>query len=61
MADSDAPTPTHDDEQHRKFREALERKKKAAHDNPTHGTRNQGVGEARNDHHRRQFRRKAGS
>ena len=58
---ADSSTPTHDDEQHRKFREALERKKKAAHDNPEHALRNQGTGEAHNDHQRREFRRKSGS
>lgn len=50
-----------EDEQHRKFREALERKKAAAHEAPVHAPRNQGKGEAHNDHARREFRRKSGS
>jgi hypothetical protein len=58
---ADSPTPHHEDEQHRKFREALERKKKSAHDNPEHAQSGKGVREAHNDHHRREFRRKAGS
>ena len=51
----------HEDEQHRKFREALERKKAAAHEAPVHASANKGVGEAHNDRTRREFRRKAGS
>jgi hypothetical protein len=50
-----------EDEQHRKFREALERKRAAEHEAPVHAARNKGVGEAHNDHNRRQFRRKSGS
>ena len=58
----DAPKPAdHEDEQHRKFREALERKKAAANEAHGQANRNQGVGEAHNDHHRREFRRKSGS
>ena len=58
----DAPKPAdHEDEQHKKFREALERKKAAAHEAPVRGTRNKGIGEAHNDHTRREFRRKSGS
>jgi len=59
MADSSTPKP--DDEQHRKFREALERKKKSQHGNPEHAQGATGVRETHNDHHRREFRRKAGS
>jgi hypothetical protein len=58
---ADSSTPKDEDEQHRKFREALERKKKAAHGNPEHAQAAQGVREAHNDHQRREFRRKAGS
>ncbi len=60
MPDSSKPTPE-EDEQHKRFREALERKKAAAHDTPVPRARNQGVGEAHNDHARREFRRKSGS
>jgi hypothetical protein len=50
----------HEDEQHRKFREALERKN--AHHVETHAEakRNPGVREARNDKQQREFRRKSG-
>ncbi len=59
---TDAPKPTDaEDEQHRLFREALERKKAAQKKPPVHGSRNQGVSEAHNDHARREFRRKSGS
>ncbi len=49
-----------EDEQHRKFREALERKN--AHHTAKHAEagRNQGVREARNDKQQREFRRKSG-
>ena len=60
MSDSPA-APDQDDEQHQKFREALERKKAAQHDAPVRGARNKGVGETHNDHQRREFRRKSGS
>ena len=50
----------HDDEQHRKFREALERKQ-ARHHAHAESASNTGKGEAHNDKHRREFRRKAGS
>jgi hypothetical protein len=60
-SDMPAEKPDHEDEQHQKFREALERKKAAGHDTPVHATTNKGVGEAHNDHTRREFRRKAGS
>ena len=55
------PQPDHEDEQHRKFREALERKKAAAKGGPLPANRNEGVHEAHNDHTRREFRRKSGS
>ncbi len=59
---TDAPKPTDaEDEQHKLFREALERKKAAQKKPPVRGSRNQGVGEAHNDHARREFRRKSGS
>lgn len=58
----DSPQPVdHEDEQHKKFREALERKKAAAREVPVDSARNKGIGEAHNDHQRRQFRRKSGS
>jgi hypothetical protein len=50
----------HDDEQHRKFREALERKQ-AQHHARAESAENTGKSEAHNDKHQRQFRRKAGS
>jgi hypothetical protein len=49
----------HDDEQHRKFREALERKKAQQHAHAESAT-NQGVSEAHNDKQQREFRRKSG-
>jgi uncharacterized protein DUF5302 len=50
-----------EDEQHKLFREALERKKAAQKALHAEGVRNKGVGESHNDHHTRQFRRKSGS
>jgi hypothetical protein len=50
----------HDDEQHRKFREALERKQAQQHAH-AESAANTGKSEAHNDKQRRQFRRKAGS
>jgi len=49
----------HDDEQHRKFREALEAKKSQQHAHAD-GVRNKGAGDAHNDKHQREFRRKSG-
>jgi hypothetical protein len=49
----------HYDEQHRKFREALEAKK-AQHHAHAESARNKGVGEAHNDKQQREFRRKSG-
>jgi hypothetical protein len=60
MPDS-STAPDHEDEQHKKFREALERKKAAEHEAPVRSARNKGVGETHNDHQRREFRRKSGS
>jgi Family of unknown function (DUF5302) len=52
--------PEAEDDLHKKFREALE-KKKAQHDShPGHGARHEGVGDAHNDKRQRQFRRKSG-
>lgn len=51
----------HEDQQHKLFREALERKKAAHTKKVAEAARNKGVREAHNDHHTRQFRRKAGS
>lgn len=64
MSDSPETAPTetdHEDEQHRKFREALERKKASASNIPAGGARNEGISEAHNDKQVRQFRRKSGS
>ena len=52
-------SPDQDDEQHRKFREALEAKKAKSHLH-AEGKRNQGKGEAHNDKLQREFRRKSG-
>lgn len=60
MAQTSEPA-DQEDEQHRLFREALERKKAAAHETPVKTARNKGVGEAHNDRTRREFRRKSGS
>lgn len=58
----DSPdAPDQEDEQHKKFREALDRKKAAEHPSANRGARNKGIGEAHNDHQRREFRRKSGS
>jgi hypothetical protein len=52
--------PEPEDDLHKKFREALERKN-AQHDNhPGVGARREGVGDAQNDKRQRQFRRKSG-
>lgn len=51
--------PDHDDEQHRKFREALEAKKSQQHAHAD-GVHNKGPAEAHNDKHQREFRRKSG-
>ncbi len=50
----------HDDEQHRKFREALDRKKANHSRMHAEAKRNQGTREARNDKQQREFRRKSG-
>lgn len=49
-----------DDELHRRFREALEKKKAARHDPHGEGTSAKGVGPASNDKRKREFRRKSG-
>jgi hypothetical protein len=52
--------PEAEDDLHRRFREALE-KKNAQHDaHPGDGARHEGVGDAQNDKRQRQFRRKSG-
>lgn len=51
--------PAHDDEAHRKFREALERKKQAHHAS-SETTSPTGVGRSQNAKTTRQFRRKSG-
>jgi hypothetical protein len=57
---TDQPEGT-EDEVHRKFREALERKKAKGKDSPRgHLSAGQGVGPASNDKSQRQFRRKSG-
>ncbi len=50
----------HDDEQHRKFREALEHKNAQRHAKAA-AAENTGKSEAHNDKQQRVFRRKAGS
>ena len=57
---SQQPKADHEDEQHRKFREALERKQEQQHAH-AEAAQNTGKSEAHNDKHQRQFRRKAGS
>jgi hypothetical protein len=49
-----------EDELHRKFREALDRKKAERHDAHGAGAQGKGVGPAFNDKRQRQFRRKSG-
>jgi hypothetical protein len=49
-----------EDELHRKFREALERKKAERHEAHGLGAQSTGVGPAFNDKRQRQFRRKSG-
>lgn len=61
MTESTDQQPGNEDERHRKFREALGRKKAQHIEMHAGGTRNQGVSEAHNDKQRRQSRRKAGS
>ena len=63
MADqpeSPQETAAEEDELHRKFREALERKKAERHDSHGAGAQGKGVGPAVNDKRQRQFRRKSG-
>ena len=62
MADTDDQQPdSSEDEVHRKFREALERKKaKGQSAQRGHLSAGQGVGPASNDKSQRQFRRKSG-
>ena len=60
MSKSEKPAPT-EDEQHRKFREALDRKQ--AKNRSAHGEEHldaRGAGPANNDKQQRQFRRKSG-
>ena len=49
-----------EDDVHRKFREALERKQEKSRSGHGEDHRNSGVGPASNDKHQRQFRRKSG-
>jgi uncharacterized protein DUF5302 len=61
MSESVEQPASSEDDLHRKFREALERKQakgKAAHGSRQNG--GQGVGPSSNDKHQRQFRRKSG-
>lgn len=51
--------PEQEDEQHRKFREALEAKKAQTHLH-AETARNRGKSEAHNDKQQREFRRKSG-
>jgi Family of unknown function (DUF5302) len=62
MADTPSkPDAEAEDDLHRKFREALDRKKEQNESHPGVSAKHEGVGDARNDKHQRQFRRKAGS
>ncbi|MBA2444900.1 MAG: DUF5302 domain-containing protein [Nocardioidaceae bacterium] len=54
------PNADHEDEQHRRFREALEQKKGYHSEKHADGSGNKGVTEAHNDKQPRQFRRKSG-
>lgn len=56
---SSKPEPEQDD-LHKKFREALERKKAQHEDHPGIAAQREGVGDAHNDKRQRQFRRKSG-
>ena len=49
-----------EDEQHRLFREALERKKAEQHRSKGKAATNRGISEAHNDKTQRTFRRKSG-
>jgi uncharacterized protein DUF5302 len=59
MADKPSK-PDAEDDLHRKFREALAKKNKQNDDHPGVSAKREGVGDARNDKHQRQFRRKSG-
>jgi hypothetical protein len=59
MTEKPSESPT-DDELHRKFREALAKKNAQHEARPGTGQRGEGVGDAHNDKHQRQFRRKSG-
>lgn len=52
-------TGDHEDEQHRKFREALQRKKAQHSDMHADAEPNTGVQQANNDKQRKEFRRKS--
>jgi adenylosuccinate synthase len=60
QAASRSEAATEEDDLHRKFREALERKKAERHDSHGPGAQGKGVGPAFNDKRQRQFRRKSG-
>lgn len=58
---TDKPSkPEADDDLHKKFRDALAKKNAQNEAHPDTGPRNAGVGDAHNDKHQRQFRRKSG-
>ncbi len=58
-ADSTQPDQPEQDDLHKNFRAALERKKNASHHSEDHLDRH-GAGPAQNDKTKRQFRRKSG-
>ena len=61
MTDTTGQQSGAEDEVHRKFREALERKQARAGDpHQSQGPAGKGVGPSSNDKHQRQFRRKSG-
>ncbi len=60
MSESTKGESGYEDERHRRFREALERRKSRHQEMHSDGTRNQGIAEAHNDKGVRQFRRKTG-
>ena len=60
MSDKSSKQEPADDELHKKFREALAKKKEQNESHPGSGNRREGVGEAHNDKRQRQFRRKSG-
>ena len=61
MTESADTLTANEDEQRRRFRAALERKKAQHNETRADGARDQGIAEAQHDKQVRQFRRKSGS